>query len=255
MSSDKRYTVYKHTSPEGKVYIGCTGDKVETRWKKGYHHNVALTNDVEKMGWDNFKHEVISTNMDESSAYALEKELIHKYDSTNTDRGYNKSIGGKINSGIVRSDEYRKKMSELKQGEKHNFYGKHHTEESKREMSVSSSGSNHPMYGKHLSEETKRKLSESHRRENLSEETLNRMRAARLGKKLSDSTKRKLSEVNSKKVMCVETQKIYNSIKEAAKDTGCYDTNITAACNGRQKTAAGYHWTHIDKEKSDEKRL
>ena len=30
------YTVYKHTSPSGKVYIGITGKKVEERWEYGY---------------------------------------------------------------------------------------------------------------------------------------------------------------------------------------------------------------------------
>lgn len=29
------YTVYKHTSPSGKVYIGITKRKPEYRWNKG----------------------------------------------------------------------------------------------------------------------------------------------------------------------------------------------------------------------------
>lgn len=246
MNDGKKYTVYKHTSPDGKIYIGCTGDDPKNRWYKGYGHNDEFDSDIKKWGWDKFDHEIISSDMNEDDAYTLEKELIQKYNSTDRRCGYNKSVGGKVNSGIIRSDEYRQKMSELKRGEKHNFYGKHHTEESKRKMSESTRGEKHPMYGKHHSEETKRKLSELHRRENLSEETLTKMRDARLGKKLSEETKRKLVEAHQRKVMCIETGVVYESIKEAAFDNGCYATHISAACNGRLKTAAGFHWTHID---------
>lgn len=51
----------------------------------------------------------------------------------------------------------------------------------------------------------------------------------------------------SKKVICVETGIIYNSIREAERLTGIHNTNISACCLGRyrHKTAGGYHWKHI----------
>ena len=51
----------------------------------------------------------------------------------------------------------------------------------------------------------------------------------------------------SKKVLCVETGIIYNSIREAERITGVYNTNISACCLGRykHKTAGGYHWEYI----------
>lgn len=51
----------------------------------------------------------------------------------------------------------------------------------------------------------------------------------------------------SKKVICVETGIIYNSIREAERLTGICNTNISACCLGRyrHKTAGGYHWKHI----------
>ena len=243
--NERKYSVYKHTSPEGKVYIGCTGDKPEVRWRKGYHHNNELTDDIEQIGWDNFKHDIIASDMDENDAYDLEKELIRKHQSNNPNNGYNKSTGGKKNTGVVRSEAYIKMLSERASGEKHPMYGKHHSEESKRKISESMRGENHYMYGKHHSESTKKKLSESHKRENLSEETLQKMREARLGKPLSEETKRKLSDAHSKRVMCVETGVIYESVKQAAEAVGRNSTNISAACNGRLNTSGGYHWKHV----------
>lgn len=52
----------------------------------------------------------------------------------------------------------------------------------------------------------------------------------------------------SKKVLCVETGVIYESIREAERITGIHNTNISACCLGknRHKTSGGYHWKHID---------
>lgn len=35
MESDKLYCVYKHTAPNGKVYIGITKQKPKYRWGRG----------------------------------------------------------------------------------------------------------------------------------------------------------------------------------------------------------------------------
>ena len=50
----------------------------------------------------------------------------------------------------------------------------------------------------------------------------------------------------SKRVECVETGKIYNCMKTAAEDTGCFATAITAVCKGKRKTTGGYHWRYVD---------
>lgn len=90
------YTVYKHTTPSGKVYIGTTSKKPEYRWKngKGYMSNRRFCDAIRKYGWENIEHEVISTGLDKGQAYAMEVELIAKYDATNPAKGYNISIGG-----------------------------------------------------------------------------------------------------------------------------------------------------------------
>lgn len=46
------------------------------------------------------------------------------------------------------------------------------------------------------------------------------------------------------KIKCVETGKIYNSIKEAADDVGGDNSSIGKTLKGRNKTSYGYHWVY-----------
>ena len=63
-------------------------------------------------------------------------------------------------------------------------------------------------------------------------------------KTISEEAKQKLSESRTRKVTCVETNITYNSAKEASEITGINKYGICCACNGRQKTSGGYHWTY-----------
>lgn len=68
-----------------------------------------------------------------------------------------------------------------------------------------------------------------------------------IGKTFSEEHKRKLSEANkgkrhSKKVLCVETGEVFESMIEAQRQTGIAQSNISNACTGKYKTTGGYHW-------------
>lgn len=75
-----------------------------------------------------------------------------------------------------------------------------------------------------------------------------RVGEARKGKKLSEEHKRKMSEslINhkdlSKKVLCVETGEVFDSTMDVERKTGINSGNISMACNGKRKTAGGFHW-------------
>ena len=43
-------------------------------------------------------------------------------------------------------------------------------------------------------------------------------------------------------VMCVETNKIYKSTRDAWRDTGVGYSHISECVNGKRQTAGGYHW-------------
>ena len=51
---------------------------------------------------------------------------------------------------------------------------------------------------------------------------------------------------NKKKVLCVETGRLFDSIAEASESYHCQKTGISACCNGRgKKTCGGYHWKFV----------
>ena len=82
-----RYTIYKHTSPDNKIYIGRTTLPVNQRWQNGngYKFNKVFYSDIIKFGWDSFNHEVLEYTDDKSR----EMYWINFYDSTNPNKGYN----------------------------------------------------------------------------------------------------------------------------------------------------------------------
>ena len=72
----------------------------------------------------------------------------------------------------------------------------------------------------------------------VSEETKIKIKESKKGKKYKKS-KRK----DRKKVHCIETGIVYESIYEAMSVTGI--RKISEVCNGQHKTAGGYHWEFI----------
>lgn len=49
-----------------------------------------------------------------------------------------------------------------------------------------------------------------------------------------------------RKIKCIETGEIFNSIKEAGKKFGIKPTNITTVCKGKANSAKGYHFCYLE---------
>lgn len=96
------WKVYKLTSPNGRVYIGCTEMPVEKRWKNGYNykHNKELFNDIIQHGWNSFTKEVLCVFKNEKDARSHEHEMIQKFQD-----GYNiyRGIKGYVPTGNLPS--------------------------------------------------------------------------------------------------------------------------------------------------------
>lgn len=151
--------------------------------------------------------------------------------------------------GRKHTQESKKKMSEAHKGKepwnkgKTNIYskevieklrnaklGKKLSKSHKANIRKAQSGENHPMFGKKHSLETRRKISEARKGQP----------SPRKGVKLSEETKAKLSQSKkgqgTKKVICITTNKIFDSIKEAAEFYDCNKSSITQCCKGKRKT-------------------
>lgn len=90
MSNKKEWKVYKLTSPNARVYIGCTELPLEKRWENGsnYKHNKELFNDIVRFGWLSFTKEVLLSSENECFARHTEHCEIQNYpDGYNVYRG------------------------------------------------------------------------------------------------------------------------------------------------------------------------
>ena len=121
MGLDKKYIVYKYTSPSGGVYIGQTCKKSiqERAGKNGIGY---LTTDKEtgeflqpgiahaiiKYGWENIQKEVLFENLTSEDADKKETELISFYKSGG--KCYNIASGGK---GVPGTNERKIKQYDL----------------------------------------------------------------------------------------------------------------------------------------------
>lgn len=120
----KKFCVYKHIFPNGKMYIGITSKKPKERWENGFsgytesHQNV-MYKAICKYGWENVKHDILFSDLTEEEAKNKEKELIselHTYIHDPLCNGYNMTLGGEGTLGHKPSKEARKRMSESHKG-------------------------------------------------------------------------------------------------------------------------------------------
>ena len=101
---------------------------------------------------------------------------------------------------------------------------------------------------------TERNLRKERKKREVKETTREKLRKANLGKHLSLETKNKLSKLKKgkpnlksmKKVVCIETNIIYNGLIIASQKTNINFKNIQSVCSGRSKTAGGYHWRYYE---------
>jgi len=197
--------IYKITNNiNGKIYIGKREKSTfdESYWGSGK----CIINSIKKYGKENFSREIIEWCDDRASLCEREKYWIDKMQAKNRLIGYNIADGG---NGISLS------------GSLNGMYGKHHTEEFKQKMSERMSGENNPAHNPetaekiskalmgHVPSEETRKLWSIQRRGKTpynkgksgiySEETLMKMRSAKLGKTLSEEHKKKIGNTERAK--------------------------------------------------------
>ena len=215
------YTVYKHTTPDGKVYIGITQQNCKYRWNKGngYKTNLCFYNAIQKYGWNNISHEILDTNLTKEKAEQLEIRLIAQYHSNDPENGFNFATGGSKNSKFHLSDAAKEKIRLSRLGNRNPMYGRSPWNK-----------------GKSWDDETKQKISQSEKGKKVSAETK---------QKISNSLKGEKSPLR-KCVINTDTGEFFPSISVASEKTDIARICICNACNGKQQTAGGFHWRYAD---------
>ena len=97
-----------------KKYIGQTIDfrKRMGQHRRGVHPQCRyLFHAIKKYGWESFDPNIIDSADTKKELDALETQYIKKYDTMNSDLGYNLTTGGE---GAVYSEESKKRISDLK---------------------------------------------------------------------------------------------------------------------------------------------
>ncbi len=99
MENQRKYRVYVHIVPNGKRYVGSTTLPWSRRWQRGmnYNNSPEFIADVKKFGWDSLKHRLYDNSSELytlEEANEMERGLIKLWETTNSDKGYNKESGG-----------------------------------------------------------------------------------------------------------------------------------------------------------------
>lgn len=102
-------------------------------------------------------------------------------------------------------------------------------QETKDKMREKQMGEHNSFYGKHHTAETRKRLRETH-----------------LGDKNSMYGLRGRDNPNAKKIYCVELDRVFGAMNEAAKELNILRECISACCRGKQQTAGGYHWMYLE---------
>lgn len=235
------YSVYIHTFPNGKRYIGVTSWKPELRWGTNgcNYKNPYMINAIKKYGWDNITHEIVAKNLTVDQASQMEIELIQKYNSADKRYGYNISLGGieskicseqtkeklrQANLGKIMSEESKKKISDFQRGQKR-------TDKTRLNMSIAQKKSfangNNAMHSPEARAKAAKKLK---------------------GRKVSEYAIKKASEAKYHPVENMQTGVVYPSIKAACEDTGLNRSTIIRHCNG---TIKNKKWRYSDEYKTN----
>ena len=207
--SETIYSIYKvKCIINNKIYIGFT-ENIKRRKQlhldtsnntNNKEYKYSFHNALRKHGKENFEWEIIYQSKNkEYTLNIAEDYFIDEYNSMNRNFGYNMTSGGKGGSGIIVSEETRRKISVAAKG-------RIMKEETKIKLSKA-------LKGRIFSEEHKRKIGEANRRRVVTEETKQKLREYNTGLKQSTETIAKRVAKTKGKVQKPNPQRAINISK------------------------------------------
>lgn len=240
------YCVYKHTSPNGKIYIGITSREPQKRWgSNGINYRTQMFyNAIQKYGWNNISHEVLFDNLTKEEAEQKEIELIALYRSNEKQFGYNIDNGGNCIGSF--SEEHKQKISNSKKG-------KPRDEDTIRKVKEA-------LTGRKLSESHRRKIVEINKNRKFSEDALNRISESSKNRKYTkeqlEYRRRMVIEAKSYPIYCVELKIVFKSIPDAIEYIDSIGGHVTRQgiykvlkgiinASGYLKDETKLHWEYV----------
>ena len=262
----KLHCVYKHTAPNGKVYIGITKQQPQDRWKGGFGYvtNIVFYRAIQKYGWDNIEHEIVFDGLTYEEAKEAEVRLIAEYNATDRRYGYNVTAGGDNAISRPHTDEEKRHYSELWRGSRNpnarpvicleTLHVYETAVEARKATGASKICDCAKRAHKHrTSGGFHWAFYDQDKPMNFYEELLEKYIAEENAPKVVSERARKLaSERSSIPVRCIETGEVFTSLRTAAKAHHTTSASICNCCKGRGRTAGGYHWAYYDPGKSEE---
>jgi group I intron endonuclease len=252
----KKYCIYSHISPSKKIYIGQTSqiNDINKRWVNGngYKRQPYFYKAIQKYGWDNFEHIILETNLNKEEADEREKYWIGFYKSNNKMYGYNLTSGGSservLNNNaienLIKSHEQiqGKSVLCLETGVLYNSEqgAARGTNNIKSSTGIGQccNGKQHTAGGLHWC---------------FSDVELDyELRMQRI-RNIDSKKEEQIKKNPSKQVLCIETNTVYQSIREAERITGINRCCIRDCLNGKQssagkhpKTGMKLHWCKVN---------
>jgi group I intron endonuclease len=259
------YRVYIHVNKiNQKVYVGQTKEKnIKKRWGNdgiGYKTQDRFWRAIQKYGWDNFEHLIITDWITKEKANKIEIAVISLFNSTDKNYGYNISQGGNGPTGVLCTDEKKQLLSDMFSGSRNPFYGKQHTNDIKnmlseiRSIPVVQLDLNGVFITEHKNAKEASKITGAEYTSILkccaNKDHCNSA-GGYLWMYMDDYKQGKLKQYHNnhlKQVVQLDMRgnfiAEYDSIKSASKATGVCDTGIISCCNGTYQYSGGFLWKY-----------
>lgn len=281
-----KYCVYAHINKiNNKAYIGITNRPLNIRQGcegRGYKNQPKFYNAIQKYGWDNFTHIVLKYDLTETEALAAETEYIIHYNSI--DCGYNVLLNGiksyprnkkvfclttgilynSIKEAASQNNTTATRIIENCKGKNTGtknlqwcYWDDQLNQPQEKEIFIPKIPSNAvAIYCIEL-ERTFPTMATACRELDLDKSGLQKaLNGKRNGIKgyhfVRVSEKDRIPDILKKrtgkkqKVYCLENNKVFESIQEAAMFCNRTPQSVMKNCQGKNKTCAGYHFSYYN---------
>lgn len=234
--------IYKITNKiNGKVYIGQTTQSIEKRWKGHYskafyeQKSTVIYNAIRKYGPENFTIEEIDGANSLSELNYLETHYIYKYESL-APNGYNLSSGGR------NKKHHYSTIIKLRNNNNNNKI--YCIDNSTVYSSISEASRELKIPRKIINDNVLGKIDTAYGLVFQFVDIILREKAIHKSIKRKENRKKQIDK-RKESIICLETNTVYNSIKEAAFDLKISESNINSVLSGECIKSKGFGFKYL----------